>query len=142
MVLQDTYSTAGCILHGGGWKRDHLSAGFFSSVFIDKLLSAIDCFVMGCRLALLLDDLLWVLTDSQLKAALCFIDSLSGLIKRDTEITRVKKAARKLEVIVIIHTTIYKLGTTKVRFPKHFKSFETCKIQSLLDPTACNELEK
>ncbi|XP_046688802.1 UHRF1-binding protein 1-like [Homalodisca vitripennis] len=54
---------------------------------------------MGCRLALLLDDLLWVLTDSQLKAALCFIDSLSGLIKKDTEVTRTKKAARKLEVL-------------------------------------------
>lgn len=53
---------------------------------------------MGCRLALLLDDLLWVLTDSQLKAALHFIDSLSGLVQKDTEITRKKKAARKLEV--------------------------------------------
>ncbi|XP_046666085.1 UHRF1-binding protein 1-like [Homalodisca vitripennis] len=66
-------------------------------ITIKKRLS--DCFVMGCRLALLLDDLLWVLTDSQLKAALCFIDSLSGLIKKDTEVTRTKKAARKLEVL-------------------------------------------
>ncbi|XP_054261337.1 bridge-like lipid transfer protein family member 3B isoform X2 [Macrosteles quadrilineatus] len=66
-------------------------------ITIKKRLS--DCFVMGCRLALLLDDLLWVLTDSQLKAALCFIDSLSGLVKKDTEVTRTKKAARKLEVL-------------------------------------------
>ncbi|XP_039294863.1 UHRF1-binding protein 1-like isoform X2 [Nilaparvata lugens] len=64
-------------------------------ITIKKRLS--DCFVIGCRLLLILDDLLWVLTDSQLKAALHFIDSLSGLIQKDTEITRKKKAARKLE---------------------------------------------
>ncbi|XP_075235115.1 bridge-like lipid transfer protein family member 3B isoform X2 [Lycorma delicatula] len=64
-------------------------------ITIKKRLS--DCFVIGCRLLLILDDLLWVLTDSQLKAALHFIDSLSGLIQKDTEVTRKKKAARKLE---------------------------------------------
>lgn len=64
-------------------------------ITIKKRLS--DCFVIGCRLLLILDDLLWVLTDSQLKAALHFIDSLSGLIQKDTELTRKKKAARKLE---------------------------------------------
>lgn len=53
---------------------------------------------MGSRLAIILDDLLWVLTDFQLKAALHFIDSLVGLIEKATEITRKKKAARKLEV--------------------------------------------
>lgn len=53
---------------------------------------------MGSRLAIILDDLLWVLTDSQLKAALHFLDSLSGLIQKATQITRKTKAARKLEV--------------------------------------------
>lgn len=47
---------------------------------------------------LILKELLWVLTDSQLKAALHFLDSLSGLIKKANEIVRKKKAARKLEV--------------------------------------------
>jgi hypothetical protein len=61
-----------------------------------------DCFVMGSRLVLILDDLLWVLTDSQLKAALHFLDSLTGLVQKATELTRIKKAARKLEVILII----------------------------------------
>ena len=28
-----------------------------------------DCCVQGCRLVLILDDLLWVLTDDQLKAS-------------------------------------------------------------------------
>jgi len=45
-----------------------------------------------------LDDLLWVLTDDQLKAALHFADSLSGLLKRATEETQKIKGARKLEV--------------------------------------------
>lgn len=66
-------------------------------ITIKKRLS--DCFVMGCRLVLLLDDLLWVLTDTQLKAALHFIDSLSGLIQKNIETIRKKKAARKLEVL-------------------------------------------
>ena len=28
-----------------------------------------DCLVLGCRLVLIMEDLLWVLTDDQLKAA-------------------------------------------------------------------------
>ncbi|KAK6637779.1 hypothetical protein RUM44_008201 [Polyplax serrata] len=59
----------------------------------------LDSSIMGCRLAIILDDLLWVLTDFQLKAALHFIDSLVGLIQKATEITRKKKAARKLETL-------------------------------------------
>lgn len=57
---------------------------------------------MGSRLVLILDDLLWVLTDSQLKAALHFLDSLTGLVQKATELTRIKKAARKLEVLLIV----------------------------------------
>ena len=57
-----------------------------------------DCSVLGCRLVLILDDLLWVLTDDQLKAALHFADSLSGLLVRATEETQKVKGARKLEV--------------------------------------------
>lgn len=59
---------------------------------------SLDCFIMGSKLVLILDELLWVLTDSQLKAALHFLDSLSGLIKKADEVVRKKKAARKLEV--------------------------------------------
>ena len=57
-----------------------------------------DCAVLGCRLVVILDDLLWVLTDDQLKAALHFADSLSGLLKRATEETQKVKGARKLQV--------------------------------------------
>ncbi|XP_043208807.1 UHRF1-binding protein 1-like, partial [Amphibalanus amphitrite] len=56
-----------------------------------------DCSVMGCRLVLILDDLLWVLTDEQMKAALHFLDSLSGLIQKATEHSHQVKAVRKLE---------------------------------------------
>jgi hypothetical protein len=65
-------------------------------ITIKKRLS--DCAVLGCRLVLILDDLLWVLTDDQLKAALHFGDSLSGLLSRATEATQKTKGARKLEV--------------------------------------------
>lgn len=64
---------------------------------IKKRLS--DCFVLGSRLVLILDDLLWVLTDSQLKAALHFLQSLTGLVQKATLLTRQEKAARKLEVL-------------------------------------------
>lgn len=48
-----------------------------------------------------MEDLLWVLTDDQLKAALHFADSLSGLLKRATEQTQKIKGARKLEVSLL-----------------------------------------
>ena len=41
-----------------------------------------DCAILGARIVLILDDLLWVLTDDQLKAALHFIGSISGLVRR------------------------------------------------------------
>lgn len=69
-------------------------------ITIRKRLS--DCTLLASRLVLILDDLLWVLTDSQLKAALHFVDSLSGLIKSATAATQKSKAARKLEVVSIV----------------------------------------
>ena len=45
-----------------------------------------------------MEDLLWVLTDDQLKAALHFADSLTGLLKRATEESQKIKGAGKLEV--------------------------------------------
>lgn len=64
-------------------------------ITIKKRLS--DSFILGSRLVIILDDLLWVLTDSQLKAALHFLDSLAGLVQKATDLTRKTKAARKLE---------------------------------------------
>lgn len=57
-----------------------------------------DCQVVACRLSVILDELLWVLTDSQILAALHFINSLSGLVKQATEESQRIKAKRKLEV--------------------------------------------
>lgn len=57
-----------------------------------------DCSILSSRLVLILDDLLWVLTDSQLKAALHFVDSLASLIKKSTQLTQKIKAQKKLAV--------------------------------------------
>ncbi|XP_043268359.1 UHRF1-binding protein 1 isoform X2 [Venturia canescens] len=73
-----------------------------------------DCFVMGSRLVLILDDLLWVLTDSQLKAALHFMDSLGDLVERATVLERKTKAARKLEVLPEYQAQISQQARTKV----------------------------
>jgi hypothetical protein len=71
----------------------HVKQGF-KTILIGFI---VDCFIMGSRIVIILDDLLWVLTDSQLKAALHFLDSLAGLVQKATQITRKAKAARKLE---------------------------------------------
>lgn len=64
-------------------------------ITIKKKLS--DCTILGSRLVLVLDDLLWVLTDSQLNAALHFVDSLASLIKTSTNLTQRTKAKKILE---------------------------------------------
>lgn len=66
-------------------------------ITIKKRLS--DCSVIASKLLLILDDLLWVLTDSQLKAALHFVDSLAGLIQASTKAIQRKKALKKLETL-------------------------------------------
>ncbi|XP_055588824.1 bridge-like lipid transfer protein family member 3B isoform X2 [Uranotaenia lowii] len=66
-------------------------------IIIKKKLS--DCSIVASRLILILDDLLWVLTDSQLKAALHFVDSLTGLIKASTNVVQRVKAQKKLETL-------------------------------------------
>jgi len=53
---------------------------------------------LGCKLAILIEELLCVFTDSQMKAALHYIDSLAGVVQKSTELSRKKKAIRKLEV--------------------------------------------
>lgn len=67
----------------------------FKNNFLHFLL---DCFILGCKLAILIEELLCVFTDSQMKAALHYIDSLAGVIKKSTDLSRKKKAIRKLEV--------------------------------------------
>ncbi|XP_078661658.1 uncharacterized protein LOC144905753 [Branchiostoma floridae x Branchiostoma belcheri] len=44
-----------------------------------------DCSVVSSKLHLILDDLLWVLTDSQLKAMASYMQSLSKIIRKSTE---------------------------------------------------------
>lgn len=66
-------------------------------ITIKKKLS--DCSIMSSRLVLILDDLLWVLTDSQLKAALHFVDSLASLIKASNNLIQKTKAKKILEQI-------------------------------------------
>ena len=79
-----------------------------------------DCLVLGCRLVLIMEDLLWVLTDDQLKAALHFADSLTGLLKRATEETQKIKGARKLEVLFNF-LLFYVDHQFEYKFPESFR---------------------
>ena len=60
-------------------------------------MSPLDCGIVTSRLQVNLDDLLWVLTDSQLKAALVFINSLKDVIKKSSQQSKLH-AAEKLKV--------------------------------------------
>lgn len=73
-------------------------------ITIKKKLS--DCSVVASRLVLILDDLLWVLTDSQLNAALHFVDSLASLIKESTHLKQRTKAKKILEQLPEYHAQI------------------------------------
>ncbi|KAL0273063.1 UNVERIFIED_CONTAM: hypothetical protein PYX00_005827 [Menopon gallinae] len=74
--------------------------------------SLTDSSILGTRLAILVDDLFWDLTDFQLKAALHFLDSILGLIQKATEVTRKKKAAKKLETFLEYHAQPQQSGRT------------------------------
>lgn len=67
-------------------------------IYVLLFILSTDCTVIGCRLVILMDDLLWVLTDSQLTAAFHFLDSLSDLVRKATQQNQKTKAVRKLEV--------------------------------------------
>ena len=56
-----------------------------------------DCGVIATRVMLLLDDLLWVLTDTQLKAAILYINSLKDMIEKSRQQSK-NVAAEKLDV--------------------------------------------
>ena len=56
-----------------------------------------DCNIISSRIILLLDDILWVLTDTQLKAAILYANSLRDMIEKSTQQSK-KLAADKLQV--------------------------------------------
>jgi len=56
-----------------------------------------DCSIVATRVQVNLDDLLWVLTSSQLKAALVFVSSLRDIVARSREQNK-RLAAEKLRV--------------------------------------------
>ena len=60
-----------------------------------------DCGIIASRLQINLDDLLWVLTDSQLKAALVFVNSLKDIVAKSARLSK-KLAAERLKVCVCV----------------------------------------
>lgn len=58
-----------------------------------------DCNVVASKLVLLLDDLLWVLTDSQLKAMAQYSKSLSEVIEKSAQ-QRKSMASAPTQVVV------------------------------------------
>ncbi|GAB6031805.1 hypothetical protein CHUAL_010207 [Chamberlinius hualienensis] len=57
-----------------------------------------DCGILASRLVFIMDDLLWVLTDTQIQAAIHFLSSLSGLISKAAEREKRINAVQKLEL--------------------------------------------
>ena len=81
---------------------------FSACILFDKFgfLFFSDCSIVSSRVILLLDDLLWVLTETQLKAALLYATSLQEVIEKSTRQSK-QLAAEKLKVG--LH---FKSGTT------------------------------
>ena len=67
------------------------------SFFIVFHLPLTDSSIIASRLVLNLDDLLWVLTDTQMKAAVLFANSLKEIIKKSSEQSKLR-AGEKIEV--------------------------------------------
>ena len=61
-----------------------------------------DCGIVSSRVQFNLDDLLWVLTDSQLKAAIVFANSLKEIVKRSAAQSKLL-AHEKLKVFRFNH---------------------------------------
>lgn len=58
---------------------------FFKSLTLSLLFQTKDCNVVASKLMFLLDDLLWVLTDSQLKAMMKYAESLSEAMEKSAQ---------------------------------------------------------
>ena len=58
-----------------------------------------DCSLVSSRLQVILDDILWVLTDSQLKAVILHFRSLFPVIQKATEMSKAR-ASNKAQVSV------------------------------------------
>lgn len=58
---------------------------FFFYFFYCYFLQVKDCNVLASKLLFILDDLLWVLTDSQLKAVIHYAKSLSEAMEKSTQ---------------------------------------------------------
>ena len=72
-------------------------------IAIKKKLS--DCSIISTRLMLYLDDLLWVLTDTQLKAAILYANSLKETIEKSRKQSK-NLAAEKLQVKISFVTDV------------------------------------
>lgn len=71
--------------HKGSHSRHHSSSFCLVIQPNTYLLQIKDCNVVASKLILILDDLLWVLTDSQLKAMVQYAKSLSEAMEKSTQ---------------------------------------------------------
>jgi len=73
----------------------HRSAGYHKISL--GIVRCSDCSIIATRVQVNLDDLLWVLTGSQLKAAIVFVGSLRDIVGQSREQNK-RLAAEKLRV--------------------------------------------
>lgn len=94
-------------------------------ITIKKRLS--DCSVVSSRLVVIFDSLLWVLTDSQLKAAIYFTDSLSELVREATKLSHKIKVQKKFNT------------STNVRVPNNKPQQHKSDVQKYFDAVDVQE---
>ena len=102
---------------------------------------SLDCGIIASRLLVSLDDLLWVLTDSQLKAALSFVNSLKEII-RESNLQSKRHAADKLKVALFSRDSLLfmPLLAQSMRYSIIHTASSTAKRQRVLMYIKCSVL--
>uniref|UniRef100_A0A3Q2YS91 Bridge-like lipid transfer protein family member 3A n=1 Tax=Hippocampus comes TaxID=109280 RepID=A0A3Q2YS91_HIPCM len=107
----------------------------------DLLSSSLDCNVLASKLLFILDDLLWVLTDSQLKAIIRYAKSLSEAMEKSAQ-QRKSLTADSLQVLLPSSTAAHTGSPNNMsqyfdRFDVKESSYHT--FISRLDLHVCND---
>jgi hypothetical protein len=82
---------------------------------------------------LILDDLLWVLTDDQLKAALHFVDSISGQMSALLPLHRYNMSEALLAYPIVINFTLTQSSGFGPGLDPHYAVSEVSKFRSGFD---------
>lgn len=84
-----------------------------------------DCASLANRIEIILDDLLWILSDRQIQATLLCVKSLSEAIEASKEIQKINLECQTIKSFYFKNSILQEPGTLKL-------TFESLQIQKLI----------